>query len=64
MCSARVLAPLKSNAADDHQIAVDNRRNGAAAMGGQQSEVFTERAFPDDFAVADKPRSVPPTPNA
>src|SRR5690349_8825888 len=46
MCAASVLAPLEGDAADDHEIAVDDRRYGASAVRGEQTEVFTERTFP------------------
>src|SRR6185369_2117272 len=52
MCAASVLAPLKRYATDDHEIAVDDWRDGAPTVRGEQSEVFTELAFPQNFSIA------------
>ena len=52
MRAASMLAPLERHAAHDHQIAVDDRRNGAAAVRGEQTKVLTERSFPQHFSVA------------
>jgi hypothetical protein len=52
MGAASVLAPLKSDATDDHQIAINDRRDGATAVRREQSEIFAERSFPQNFSIA------------
>src|SRR6185312_10405074 len=51
MRAASMLSPLERHATDDHQIAVDDRRHGPAAVCGEQSEVFAERSLPQNFSV-------------
>src|SRR4051794_14584384 len=46
MCTASVLAPLERDAADDHEIAVDDGRHCASTVRGEQSEVFGEGTLP------------------
>src|SRR6185369_13346875 len=41
--AASVLAPLESDAADDDEIAVDNRRDRAASVRREQTEIFRKR---------------------
>ncbi len=50
--AAGVLSPAEHQAADDELIAVDDRRGDASAVRRPHAELFGERAFPEQLAVA------------
>jgi hypothetical protein len=47
---AGVLPPAGGDAGDDNEIAVDGGGDGAAAVGGDEAELFGEGALPEQFA--------------
>src|SRR4029079_544178 len=47
----RARAPARDRGGDDDQIAVDDRRRGAAAVRGERGELFADRAIPEQLAV-------------
>ena len=47
----RLRAPARDRGADDHQVAVDDRRHRPAAVGGERGELLADRALPQQLAV-------------
>ena len=51
MLPRRAGAPARDRGADDHQVAVDERGGGAAAVRGEGRELLADRAIPHQLAV-------------
>ena len=47
----RARAPARDRRADDHQVAVDERRHRPAAVRGEGGELLADRAIPQELAV-------------